>query len=43
MLIIISSIHLFLGLCIVGAAAFVLGVGVGLKAEIKRKDGNKPR
>jgi hypothetical protein len=43
MFIIISPIQLFLGLCIVSAAAFGLGVGIGLKAEVTRKDENKPR
>lgn len=43
MLIIISPIQLFLGLCIVGAAAFGLGVGVGLRAEVTGDVENKPR
>jgi len=38
-----SPLRLFLGLCIVGAAAFGLGVGVGLRAEVTRKDENTPR
>ena len=43
MLIITSSIQLFLGLCIVGAAAFGLGVGVGLRANVTREDENMSR
>ena len=36
-----SPLRLFLGLCIVGAAAF--GLGVGLRVEVTRKDENTPR
>ena len=43
MLIIVSPIQLFLGLCVIGAVALGLGVGVGLRADVTREDENKPR
>jgi len=43
MIIIVSPIQLFLGLCVVGAAAFGLGVRVGLRVDVARDVENKPR
>lgn len=43
MIIIVSPIQLFLGLCIVGAAAFGFGVRVGLGADVTSGVENKPR
>ena len=41
MIIIVSPLQFFLGLCIVGAVAF--GVGVALGADVTREDEKKPR
>jgi len=43
MIIIVSPIQLFLGLCVVGAAAFGLGVRVGLKVDVTREGESMPR